>query len=558
MTRMEPNPRSGGIEDGLAARVHDPLWLLARQWQLGEFRADDAGSPAFVDVTGETHCLDGWRAGAAGVWQPWDVAAAPIERLVEQENADPATDPRLRLDGGVRWLRTLAQVPQARAAFLAACAWPPPAPGLAARGLTAAVLARSPDGAQVARSLRLLLADGTADAEAARLGLDAAARAHVTAAAPSWLAWWDGHAPHEAQPPASTAPVTWDPHRMEHTFSLRASSLPDVELVAPRYTGGRLDWPTVDVAPPSQAPSNPARPTPLTLRGVPGPARFGGMPAQRFWEMEDAQFDAGAVDAAPHDVARLLLVAFATVYGNDWCVVPVRMPVGALIRITALTVTDVFGRSTMLGPAAAIDPAWNLFALTDDLAPGGSSPWFLLAPALPDSLEGQELESVLLARDEMANLAWAVELRVPDAAGEAADRYDSWAARPRPAPAPSPIAHYRVDTDVPDFWYPLAPEQPGDSAPVRLRLVPLARQLGGRVVEELPLGCVLEESRLPGDPLWLHEEEVPRSGVRISRRCQRARWHDGSVHTWTARRRGAGAGESSSGLVFDTVEPPTA
>jgi hypothetical protein len=34
---------------------------------------------------------------------------------------------------------------------------------------------------------------------------------------------------------------------------------------------------------------------------------------------------------------------------------------------------------------------------------------------------------------------------------------------------------------------------------------------------------------------------------------QRARWHDGSVHTWTTRRKGTGAGESASGLRFDTV-----
>ena len=68
---------------------------------------------------------------------------------------------------------------------------------------------------------------------------------------------------------------------------------------------------------------------------------------------------------------------------------------------------------------------------------------------------------------------------------------------------------------------------------------------------------LLADARSPGDPVWLYEEEVPRSGVRVSRRRQRARWHDGSVHSWTARRRGSGTGESSSGLAWDVVEPPT-
>ena len=53
------------------------------------------------------------------------------------------------------------------------------------------------------------------------------------------------------------------------------------------------------------------------------------MPAPRFWEMEDARFDPGAIDAAPNDLGRLLLTSFATVYGNDWFVLPVRLPVGS-------------------------------------------------------------------------------------------------------------------------------------------------------------------------------------------------------------------------------------
>ena len=44
MGRFETLPRDEGVGDGLAARIHDPLWLLARQWQFGEFRGEDVGS----------------------------------------------------------------------------------------------------------------------------------------------------------------------------------------------------------------------------------------------------------------------------------------------------------------------------------------------------------------------------------------------------------------------------------------------------------------------------------------------------------------------------------
>jgi hypothetical protein len=40
------------------------------------------------------------------------------------------------------------------------------------------------------------------------------------------------------------------------------------------------------------------------------------MPAARFWEFEDARVDFGAVDAAPQDLARMLLVEFAITYGK--------------------------------------------------------------------------------------------------------------------------------------------------------------------------------------------------------------------------------------------------
>jgi hypothetical protein len=47
-TRLEPQSVTGDPLPGLEARVHDPLWLLGRQWQVGEFQGEDAGSPLGV------------------------------------------------------------------------------------------------------------------------------------------------------------------------------------------------------------------------------------------------------------------------------------------------------------------------------------------------------------------------------------------------------------------------------------------------------------------------------------------------------------------------------
>src|SRR5207253_4888420 len=43
--RLEVRPRRADFDRALKAEVRDALWMLTKQWQVGEFFADDAGSP---------------------------------------------------------------------------------------------------------------------------------------------------------------------------------------------------------------------------------------------------------------------------------------------------------------------------------------------------------------------------------------------------------------------------------------------------------------------------------------------------------------------------------
>jgi hypothetical protein len=549
--RFEPLPRDPGVDDGIAARVHDPLWFLCRQWQFGEFRGEDAGSIAMVHVDIDTHRLDRWRDGTDGDWQPYNPSAAPLERMVEEERPHPASDPRLRTEGGVRLTRRLTAAELDPAPWASQYAFEESVPERASRGLNRLLRSRIGDGARIADGLRRLLDPATSPAEMATLGFAEGQLASAQAVAADWLNWWDTRVP-AAAPVGERMPAAWNDHRLEHGFATRATGLPNVELRATEYDGGTLDWWSMDVVAPEGDPGPGSNPVRLELSGIPAPASFGGMPSSRFWEMEDAKIDLGAVDAAPQDLGRLLMVSYATVYGNDWYVVPLRMPIGTLCRVTTFVVTNVFGLTETVGPAGFDDPNFNVFGLSDPRELSGANPWFLLAPALPGSLQSAPIEHVLIVRDEMANLAWAIEQRIEDDAGVPYDRYDAMTRPPTAVPGTMPA--YHVDSFVPDFWYPLAPEHidAGREA-VRLRLVPLSRREAvDGVTTVLPLGGILEAAR-GRNYFWLHEEEVPRSGVDVVRSHQRARWHDGSVHAWTTRRKGTGAGESASGLRFDTV-----
>src|SRR5215472_6069532 len=65
-TRLEPQPRDATMARSLQAQIRDPLWMLARQWQVGEFLGDDAGSPVQATLGIESQAITGYRAGPPG------------------------------------------------------------------------------------------------------------------------------------------------------------------------------------------------------------------------------------------------------------------------------------------------------------------------------------------------------------------------------------------------------------------------------------------------------------------------------------------------------------
>ena len=52
------------------------------------------------------------------------------------------------------------------------------------------------------------------------------------------------------------------------------------------------------------------------------------MPDSRWWNFEDSVTDFGQLDAEHVDLAKLLVMEFALVWGNDWYSVPVPITVG--------------------------------------------------------------------------------------------------------------------------------------------------------------------------------------------------------------------------------------
>ena len=67
--------------------LYDPLWLLARQWQLGEFQGEDNGSPIMASWRAEqaksTRCRSGpIKPNTITSAPTFDAKLMPLESLV--------------------------------------------------------------------------------------------------------------------------------------------------------------------------------------------------------------------------------------------------------------------------------------------------------------------------------------------------------------------------------------------------------------------------------------------------------------------------------------------
>ena len=606
-TRLETQPTSIAMKVGLQAPLADPLWMLSRQWQFNEFQGEDAGTPLRIKFAVQGTAVDAFRAGA-DEQMPWQTLAphgVPIETRVEAETVW-AAHPRLRGEAGMHALRMASA--SVRDALLAA--YPltleaPADPDADQSGLLWSTLfhGRTIDASALAHELRPLLdAGGTLTALPAALVVDAGEVDACKTMLQRWLAWFDALVYEGgAADPHATNP-SWQRNRMEYAFALRAG---DVALHSDEYTDGHLDWDDFVASAPDQDAKRISDSFAVAMRH-PSPVRYPGMPAERYWEFEDGNVNFAGAEAGITDFLRMSVTEFALTFGNDWFIVPVRLPVGGLYRVSDFEITDSFG---IVASAKAIQnpngTQWTMYSMTADASLQGRLQHTML---LPDSLDGVQegavLEETLLVRDEMANLAWAIEKKVQGVSGEPLDR--DLEARALAfqqqihfeTQPDSPQLVYRLATPVPSNWTPLLPVRGpvlklDDPLTIQLARAGMKRFYPEASVEVLgavdadyqdflalldaqttfvtrlqigddlrayvfyPRGHLLRrDPTLPmadDDTLVIEEEEVPRIGATLKRKFQYARSSDGRSWLWIGRSKTAGRGQAASHLRFDVA-----
>jgi hypothetical protein len=586
--RLEGRPRTTDFDRALRAEIRDPLWLLTRQWQLGEFRGADGGSPVTVTYSVAQSRPSRFRPfGGPPEDLPTD---RPLETVAERRLLPFTYGAEkigfdLRLAIGHRWFKLLGQlgllghvlkyeeqyvnkypIKLPTAADVTQRANP------AGWATMQAIAGRRMDGYEL-----YLHVKGGGDADAGINTNPAQHHIPLVNAGKRLVAWFDALID---QPTGVTAArpngnATWDPRRLEHRFSVAASAPGGGEktLTAQEYPGGELDWHAFSVDP--GAPLGGAHPPePALSRTVfPAPVRYSGMPLPRWWALEDGKTNFAAVRPDSTDLARLVFLEFALVFSNDWYQLPCDLPAGTIARIRGLVVTDVFGHRQWVKPAGTgSDEDWQRWSMfTLDTIGSSDVPAdtdLFLPPSVPKVAVGPQLEEVLLIRDENANLVWGIEQTVrlptgePHRGSEAAAEVLAYRRRQATGPAvpdpPRAAVSYAAMNTVPEHWIPFIPVHvPNDNREIQLQRAAMPSAVDGEPVR--PRTTLLREGFDRGQQYFINEEEVPQAGTRLSVSYNRIRWRDGRVAVWLTAHRGEGRGEGSSGLVFDLlINTPTA
>jgi len=557
--------------------------MLGRQWQMSELKGEDAGTPIHVKLNyteGEVHQV---QLGAPTSPATFDeIGGVPLEVLVEREDVE--WDWRLRVRAGQQFERIVLR--------------PPVADHTAASALIQRVRQGCP----------IVLPDrGTDDWR----DLDSAARRYLTfmsgraingetlmnrLADPAlnipadiqttFTEWWNRL---YTRGPALSPPA-WQPERLAYEFSVRSrtAGFPG-PLHAGSYRTGSLDWSAYTLVQQTAATFE----TNGTLDLTPTHATFSGQPMRRWWEFEDKAVDFGSMDIAKTDIGKLLLMEFALIFGDDWFVVPLTARSNTMLRVQKVEVHDCFGQTTSIDPArdtnADLARRWEMFALSPDVRNNPTSSFIHVPPFSGTKEESTILEEVRFARDEDANVVFAIEHTVPNQLGEPVGgftahletlrRWREYRAAIAAAPAtdtvmtqdmspiaastqPTPNIRYVLATKVPANWIPFIPTDASNWGPnVGQHSVKLQRAAMVQTDAEDERHGVAALSRLMGrgttSVTWIEEETVGREGVRVELRRQRTRGADGNTYVWLGRRVGVGKGEARSGLRFDVVKGGT-
>lgn len=462
--RLESRPRQQDFSKVLKAEIHDPLWMMGRQWQMGEFTGMDSGSGVLARLQADYQMIDG--IDRYNNHAPTTYATdMPLEPIIEAVSYNWSLKERILmgkkltrfvgralspsdLNLFVSWM-TASIFPSG---FLLGVSEPTPSPP--DNNIISGAAIYSDENVKNFLSginLSALAIDGGVAFEILNSGLSLTSiiatsptfsYASIVTELDNFVAWVKKM--YVIQP---NNDENWTPSHLEYQFDTywpnTASATGQVRLPVKSYNGGHLDWHAFtqdNFAPAVSLPS--AAPTTYSRQMIMSQSNFPGMPSSRWWEFEDGDVNFCNLDADPTDMAKIILTQFALIYQADWFLVPCKLPAGSYSDVKGVVVKDVFGVSTFInnysvtgysatgGFVEAVDEwkKWRWLDIntkTDVINSARPIGNLILPTVTKGTIESKPIESVMFVRDEIADLVWGIEKIVPDNLGKGKDGYDS-------------------------------------------------------------------------------------------------------------------------------------
>ena len=587
--RIEGRTRNTDPTEALRLRVHDPLWMPARQWQMGEFRGNNTGTAMSV------RCEVSYE----------DCSKDPIEPVTEQVN--PRIDFLAKIESAVYYMDLIRtklsngkeRSKTIRKRFIKSYPidWNAINDTLVLSDAVTSEREKTLNKhlQSYATTFRGKIFDGYLlykDIIGNKNDVDKAID-------DEFKKWFE-----KKYIPTSSTNDHWQEKDLCYEVETHVAGK---SFKGDRYQGGRLSWYTFDYEKSNTKKQNKSASSQQVV-SLPTPATFASAPNKRLWQMEDKKVYLGNSYDEPSE-ANSVVMRYATMYSNDWMLFPLETQIGKYIEIKEIEVIDTFGgRHIIKGDDRAgnkeklgkFAEQWQIFTnSTKGNYKKTEVNGLYFAPQLAATVEGKPIEEVKVLRDEMANMVWGVENVVPDGCGGIIDAnlyatqlqqvVDEVNEAGKSIRDPQTIVFgneetgaiesakfsYLLQSTVPFNWIPFIPQrlsnkddktspffQDGREIILRRGKMPcyLYNGNGYNLESVRPQGSIMRpevktdrSGKKKENPMFIHEEAVQATGIRLTKNYQRTRWICGKTYQWLGIYKRQAQTEASSGLVFDEL-----
>lgn len=494
--RLEPAQPIEDLNRGFRAEIHDPVWFLGKQWQMGEFQGEDASSVVAATYVASQQPID-LDPGTPGI----DPRIIPPEAIIESEPQDWWTPGRR-----IRIGKEVSDSPSFSV---------PPDPVLMLSKLPTPYSQFNGNGYD-GRELYI---------RRSGLGLADALFSEV---------------------PQTIKKDNWISKELSYFADFTCAG---VSLNVERHSGGTVDWYTVDADCTTSAGSATDCAMPSAVRPevevFPTRLSYPGAPQPRWWQIEDAHVDIGGFPPDRSHFPTMLLIDLIVSHSDDWFYFPVIASAGHVITIHKVVVRDSFGGEWDVNPPTD----WSLFKVKK-LDRRSLVIW----PKVATPITGPSIEEVVLGINEDANLLWAVERRLEGSDTPTPSRTDAISAS---SPSRQSVASehkeydYRPSTSVFPHWHPYEIDDTGEKRLLgQGRLADLSTS-PPRLTDE-------PKAKLLTKPDQSVHKIIPSAlrslGLRVERCYVLGRCTDGSPVLWIQRRRSPLISPPALRLRFDVLE----